>query len=554
MNALFSMIKYIRKNSKLWLCGILFPAFFSMVTNIYFANTLQDYVTKITEHQTSLQMISKMLILSLPVLLLLSCMDNIGLYIFSLFLTSTENELRYDFYNSLVRTPLKNLQKLSQGEFITRYNTDIEQSAQIVSYDIFGVVYPLIVGTGYIVAVLLADFKIGFLMILLGVAIIILNFLFVYKMKDAQAEILRAKETYVSNCNDAIRGKMSIRQYSAQRVMGQKTSEAANNLYNKECGAVRLETMKILTSDAVANSCIHLLTPIACIMAARGHISISVVLFIQQLCRCFIMYTQNFATSFVHYSEHSLSFERVNAVISFENELTENRISRCENIPKNFTVTFQNVNVAYGNHQILKDVSFTAFPGECIGIIGESGSGKSTLVKALMQMIDYQGEIYIGEKNCKNHSLYMLRKYIAYSPEHSDIFPTTVHDNIQYGSLNATEDEITCAAEMAGITTHREVLRRNIGENGNQLSGGQKQKISIARALLKKAPIYIFDEPTAALDADSESKILHTIVKLKQEGKCILLITHKASTLHIADRILRVDNGKVYQIPHGAKP
>lgn len=549
MKALFSMIKYIRQNWGLWVCGILFPAFFSTATNIYFANLLQDYVTKITEHQTSFQGISKILILSLPVLLLLSCIDNIGLYIFSLFLASTENELRHDFYNSLVCTPIKNLQKINQGEFITRYNTDIEQSAQIVSYDIFGVIYPLIVGTGYMVAVLLADFRIGFLMILLGVTVIILNFLFVRRMKRAQAEILQAKEAYASNCSDVIRGKMSIRQYSAQKEMSQKTGEAANKLYKKECRAVMLGTIKLLTSDAVANSCIYLLTPIACIMAACGHIGVSVVLFIHQLCRCFIMYTQNFATSFVHYSEHSLSFERVNPVISFENELTESSVSRCKNIPENFAVTFQNVCVTYGNHQVLKDVSFTAFPGECIGIIGESGSGKSTLVKALMQMIDYQGEIYIGGENCKNLSLHMLRKYIAYSPEHNDIFPTTVYDNIQYGNLNAAEDEINYAATMAGITTHREnFLQRNIGDNGDQLSGGQKQRVSIARALLKEAPIYIFDEPTAALDADSEQKILNTILKLKQDGKCILLITHKVSTLRIADRILRIDDGEVYQI------
>lgn len=187
MKALFSMIKYIRRNWKLWVCGILFPAFFSTATNIYFANRLQDYVAKITGYQTSFQEIFKMLILTLPVLLLLSCIDDMGLYIFSLFLASTENELRYDFYNSLVCTPLKNLLKFNQGEFITRYNTDIEQSAQIVAYDIFGVIYPLIVGTGYMAAVLLADFRIGFLMILLGVTVIILNFLFVRRMKCIQA-------------------------------------------------------------------------------------------------------------------------------------------------------------------------------------------------------------------------------------------------------------------------------------------------------------------------------------------------------------------------------
>ena len=365
MKALFSMIKYIRKSWRLWVCGILFPAFFSMAANIYFANILQDYVAKITKYQTSLQEISKMLLFSLPVLLLLSCMDNIGLYIFSLFLASTESELRYDFYESYVRTPLKNLQKLNQGEVITRYNTDIEQSAQIISYDIFGVIYPLVVGTGYIVAVLLADSRIGFLMLLLGATVILLNFLFVRRMKHAQAEILQAKETYVSNCSDAIKGKMSIRHYSAHKMMRQKTGEAANNLYRKECKAVSLETMKSLTSDAVAIGCIYLLTPIACIMAARGHIGIATVLFIHQLCRCFIMYTQNLAASFVHYSEHTLSFERVNMILSFENELTGNQFSRCGSIPENFTVTFQNVSVSYGNHQILKDLSFTAFPGEC---------------------------------------------------------------------------------------------------------------------------------------------------------------------------------------------
>ena len=549
MKALFSMMKYLRKNWKLWVCGILLPAFFSTATNIYFANNLQDYVAKITEHQTPFQEISKMLLLVLPVLLLFSCIDDMGLYIFSLFLTSTENELRYDFYNSLVCTPLKNLQKLNQGEFITRYNTDIEQSAQIVSHDMFGVIYPLIVGTGYMVAVLLADFRIGSLMVFLGVTVIVLNFLFVRRMKRMQAEILQAKETYASNCSDAIRGKMSIRQYSAQKVMSKKIGEAANKLYKKECRAVQLEALKFLTSDTVANSCIYLLTPLACIIATLGYIGIPVVLFIHQLCRCFIMYTQNFATSFIHYSEHSQSFERVNFVISYENEIIESRVNRCGNVPRNFTVTFENVCVTYGNHQVLKEISFTAFPGECIGIIGESGSGKSTLVKALMQMIDYQGDIYIGGENCKNLPLCLLRKYIAYSPEHNDIFPTTVCENIQFGNLNATEDEIIHAGEATGITTHRDdFLQRTIGEMGDQLSGGQKQRVSIARALLKKAPIYIFDEPTAALDADSESKILNIILKLKREGKCILLITHKTSTLHVADRILRIDDGKVYHV------
>lgn len=547
MKALLSMMKYIRRNRKLWVCGIFVPAFFSTATNLYFADRLQRYVIMITERRASLWEIFGMLLITLFVLLLLSWIDGMGLYAFSLFSAFTENELRDDFYDRLVRTPMKNLQKIGRGEFLIRYNTDIEQSTQIASRDMFGVLYPLFVGTGYMIAVLKADFRIGMIMVLLGGIVILLNFIFVRRIKQVQTEILQAKEACASSCSDAIRGKMSIRQYCAQRTMSRKIEEAAEQLYQRECCRVRLETLKILTSGMAADSCMYLLTPFACIMAVFGSIGVPVVLFIHQLCRCFIMYTKSFAISFLQYSEHSLSFERVNSVLSFEDEKAENRGCRRGRAPGNYAVTFRNVCVAYGNRQVLKDVSFTVSPGECIGIVGESGSGKSTLVKALMQMIEYQGEIFLGEENCRNLSLDILRKSIAYAPEHNDIFPVAVYENIRYGNLMASEEEINHAAAMAGITEDRETFfRRDVGENGGQLSGGQRQKVSLARALLKNAPVYIFDEPTAALDAEAETILLNTVLQLKQEGKCILLITHKASTLHVADRILRVEGGCVF--------
>ena len=525
MKALFSMMKYIRRNRKLWVWGIFIPAFFSTATNLYFADRLQRYVIMITERRASLWEILGMLLITLFVLLLLSWIDGMGLYAFSLFSAFTENELRDDFYDRLVRTPMKNLQKIGRGEFLIRYNTDIEQSTQIASRDMFGVLYPLFV-------------------VLLGGIVILLNFIFVRRIKQVQTEILQAKEVCASSCSDAIRGKMSVRQYCVQRTMSRKIEEAAEQLYQRECCRVRLETLKILTSGMVADSCMYLLTPFACIMAVFGSIGVPVVLFIHQLCRCFIMYTKNFAISFLQYSEHSLSFERVNSVLSFEDEKAENRGCRQGRDPGNYAVTFRNVCVAYGNRQVLKDVSFTVSPGECIGIVGESGSGKSTLVKALMQMIEYQGEIFLGEENCRNLSLDILRKSIAYAPEHNDIFPVAVYENIRYGNLTATEEEVRHAAAMAGITEDRETFfRRDVGENGDQLSGGQRQKVSLARALLKNAPVYIFDEPTAALDAEAETILLNTVLQLKQEGKCILLITHKASSLYVADRILRVEGG-----------
>lgn len=548
MKVLYSMMKYICKNRWLWLLGIIIPAFSSTATNIYFASRLQDYIVQVTEQQSPFQSVSKTLIITLFALMILSCIDNFGLYMFSLFCVYTEKELRNDYYRSIVNTSLNNMQRLNHGELISRYNTDIEHSAKIVSDDIFGVIYPLIVGIGYMTAVFLSNLWIGIIMFLLGVMAITLNFMFVNKMKRAQEEILKAKEVYISNCNNAIRGKISIRQYSAKEMMSKKINQAAGQLYRKECNAVGLEMMKLLTSDALANSCNYLLTPLACVAAVLGYMSVPIVLFIHQLCRCFIMYTQNFANSFVDFKKHALSYERVNLIKSFKSEVAESIGNRNESFPENCVITFKNVCVSYKKNQILKDVSFTVLPGECVGIIGESGSGKSTLVKTLMQMIDYSGEIYIGEKNCKNIDLHSLREHIAFSPEHSDVFHDTVYENIRFGNLNALEDDINYVASRAAIMHRETFLYRNVGENGEQLSGGQKQKVSIARALLKNAPIIIFDEPTAALDADSESKIIDTILKLKEEGKSILLITHKNSTLCIADRILHIKEGKVFQV------
>jgi len=541
------MAKYIRVNSnwKLWLWGILIPAFFSMATNIYFARQLQYYVSQITRHQASLLDIVKQLMIVLLVLLILSCIDNFGLYLFSLFKNSAENELRYDFYSKILHTPLSSLQNLNHGELITQYNTDIEQSTNLISSDIFGIVYPFMVGIGYTTAMLLTDHRIGIVMAGLGIFVITANFVFIRKMRRIQSEILQAQEIYTSACSDAIRGKMSIRQYSAEHLIGKKIEHTAYWLYKKENKAIQLQALKLLTSEALANSCIYLLTPLACLMAVYGYIGVPAILFIHQLCRCFIMYTQNFAVSFLSYNEHSLSFERMNPILSLENESEKN--CSCEHGPLSVDdgITFDNVRAAYGHQQILKGISFSALPGECVGIIGQSGSGKSTLVKAFMRLIDYHGNIYIGKEHCRNIPLHVLRKYIAYVPEHSEVFPAAVYENIRYGKYNATDDEINNAAERAGIEK---------GENGEQLSGGQKQKVSIARALLKNAPIFIFDEPTAALDAASESKILNTIEDLKREGKCIFLITHKHSSLRVADRILKMEDGKIYPVDFEVEP
>ena len=545
MQTMFSMSKYIRRNLKLWIAGLFIPVFASLATNIFFAERLQKFSALLLDSQMSFTETVVMLSAALLILLLLSVIDDIGLYLFSLFAITTENELRQDFYSSMIHASLKELQQFNRGELITRYNTDAGQCTGIVSYDVHGMIYQVSVGMGYLIAVMVYDLWIGFIMLALGFGVILMNYLLLRRIIVAQTEIIKANEEYTLNCSNAIQGKMSIRQYSAGGMMTNKIEASSRLACQKEYRYVWLQTLKILTSDSLANICTYLLTPLACIFAVYGYISIPAVLFIHQICRYFIMYTQNLGTSYINYKTHELSYDRFKEVLSMTDEEAERGRAEDKDFPADNSVSFERVSVYYKERRILNDVSFAIRPGEITCLAGESGSGKSSLVKALLQMADYQGRICIGDRDCADMPIDILRGHISLSPEHGDLFNTTVYENIQFGNLSAAEQEIDLAARRAAITGGMSFMQRNAGENGSQLSGGQKQRVSIARAILKNAPVIILDEPTAALDAVSEAKLLDTITSLKQESRCILIISHKESTLRAADRILYIEDGKV---------
>lgn len=546
MRTLISMVQYIRRNLVIWFIGMLVPALFSLATNVYFANRLEAYTAYLMGDNPLFWHVAVMMAFSIPVLLLLSGIDDVGRYIFSFLVASVDNTIKQDFYIGMTRASLKDLQRFSKGELITRYCTDAEQSTSIIVMDINGVIYPLIVGIGYLTAVLYENIWIGIIMVTLGVGVIVLNFLFYKRIIHLQKEILRSCEGYTRNCNDAIHGKMSIRQYAAKGIMAGKIERSAKMIYQKELQQTSLQVLKVLTSDALANICTYLLTPLACIFAVYGYIGIPVVLFIHQICRNFITYTQNFANSFIQLNTHALSYERLRSIMVLPAEYMQ--IDNCTDVLlPNESIIFENVNVSYGEHRVLKNVNLFIQPGEIVCLVGESGSGKTTLVKALLQMVDYQGRILIGGVDCKDIPLSVLRGHIGLSPEHNDLFPMSVYDNIKFGDLYASELEIDSVMEKAAIKDLNEMKERQAGESGSFLSGGQRQKVSFARVLLKNSPVIILDEPTAALDNESELQILSTIENLKKEGKSVLMITHKLSSLPIADRIFRIEDGEILE-------
>ena len=213
-------------------------------------------------------------------------------------------------------------------------------------------------------------------------------------------------------------------------------------------------------------------------------------------------------------------------------------------------VTVDNISFSYdGTHNALNNVSFEVKPGQMIAFVGPSGAGKSTIANLIPRFYDVNaGTIKIDDFNIRDVTLKSLREQIGIVPQETILFSTTVMENIRYGRLNATDEEVIAAAKAANadefITQLPEGYQTMIGERGMNLSGGQRQRMAIARAMLKNPRILILDEATSALDTESE-KIVQSALEELMVGRTSFVIAHRLSTIFDADQIFVIDHGHI---------
>lgn len=213
-------------------------------------------------------------------------------------------------------------------------------------------------------------------------------------------------------------------------------------------------------------------------------------------------------------------------------------------------VEFKNIEFSYdGIQPVLKNISMTVNPGQTVAIVGHSGSGKSTLINLIPRFYDPQaGEILIDGQNIQKVTLESLRKHAAYVSQEVVLFNDTIKNNIRYGTPEATDEQIVDAAKAAAA--HKFIMETEdgyetvLGERGSRLSGGQRQMISIARAMLKNAPILLLDEATSALDSKSE-RFVQDSLDILMKGRTSIVIAHRLSTIVKADRIFVFNDGEI---------
>ncbi|MFQ5555885.1 MAG: ABC transporter ATP-binding protein, partial [Acidimicrobiia bacterium] len=250
------------------------------------------------------------------------------------------------------------------------------------------------------------------------------------------------------------------------------------------------------------------------------------------------------------FTRASVGAERIGRLLEIEPEIQDAPGARAAE-QLDGDVRFHRVSFAYENEQVLDDVSFAIAPGEHVALVGPSGAGKSTIVSLLLRLYDpASGVILIDGVSLAGYQQESLRREIGLVLQDSIMFGTSIRENISYGKPDAELAEIREAARLADIDDFIESLPDGydtvLGEMGSTISGGQRQRLAIARALVKRPTLLLFDEPTASLDAASSAEVRHTITNL-QRGRTVLVITHDVGLAQCFDRVMVLERGRIVE-------
>lgn len=431
---------------------------------------------------------------------------------------------------------------------------DIERGASginfLMRFMVFNIV-PTLLEISMVIGVLIYNYTIGFSVITLVAIIAYVSFS--VKTTDWRVKFIReANKADSESNNHAID---SLLNYETTKYFSNEHFEAER--YDKDLEAWELAKRKNRLSLFALNGGQALIIAIAVtammMLAAHNVANGSMTLGDFVLINAFIMQIfmpLNFLGFVYREIKGSLAnIEHLFKLMAIKPKIT-NRSDAKELQVSNGQVKFENVSFAYNpNRTIINNVSFTVESGEKVAIVGPSGHGKSTLMKLLFRFYDTtDGAIYIDDQNIKNVTMESLRVNIGVVPQDTVLFNDSIFENVRYGRPTATDEEVESAIALAHLDDFIAKLPDGagtiVGERGLKLSGGEKQRVAIARTILKNPRILIFDEATSSLDSHSEQAILSAFKEISKSASS-LVIAHRLSTIVDADKILFVENGEI---------
>ena len=459
-------------------------------------------------------------------------------------------DLRYDVFSHVEEFSLSEFNELGTSSLITRSTNDINQIQQVLVMLLrMAVAAPIM----FIGALIMAISKDAPLSIIFAVAIpMVLIILGV--VSKFSIPLFKSMQVKIDKINRVVReGLMGIRVVRAFNRT--EYEESRFNDASKDLTDTAIKVNKIMAFMMPIMMLLFNIMSVALIWFGAKRIDIGemavgdLMAFIQYSMQV-MMSVIMVAMIFIMVPRAEASADRIVEVLETEPVIEDKKDTVKAEAEKGH-LQFKNVEFRYpgAEQPVLSNINFEARPGETTAIIGSTGSGKSALINLIPRFYDVEsGEILVDGVNIKDMAQHDLRNKIGVVPQKAILFSGTIADNIRYGKLDATQEEIEHAAEIAQasgfISEMKEGYESEIDQGGNNVSGGQKQRLSIARALVRKPEIYIFDDSFSALDFKTDAK-LRSALKDETKDATVIIVAQRVSTVMDADRIIVLDEGKI---------
>ena len=461
--------------------------------------------------------------------------------------------LRRDVFSKVQNFSNAEFDKFSTSSLITRTTNDITQIQQVVFMIIRILFYAPIIGIGGIFKALQKSSSMSWIialavLVLLGLILIVFSVAFP-KFKIIQKLIDRLNLVARENLS----GIMVIRAFNTQKFEEKRFDKANLDLTKVSLFVNRIMVVMMPAMMLIMNGVSILIVWVGAHQIANSSMQVGDMMAFMQYAMQIIFSFLMLAIMFIMIPRASVSGQRIAEVLETDASIKDPKNPKNLNTAKG-EIEFKNVSFRYkgAEENMLKNITFKAKPGQTTAIVGSTGSGKTTLVNLILRFYDVtEGEILIDGINIKDLNQSELRKQIGYVPQKGILFSGTIRSNLMYANENATEEDIVKTAKIAQAMEFIEKTPKNfdteISQGGSNVSGGQKQRLSIARTLLKKPKIYIFDDSFSALDFKTAAKLKK---ELKNETKdsTVIIVAQRISTIKNSEQIIVLDKGKIVGI------
>ena len=459
-------------------------------------------------------------------------------------------DLRSNIFRKVIGFSNAELDRFSTASLITRSTNDVQQIQFVTVMLLRMVLYAPILAIGGIINIRQYQSGMSWI-IVLAVAMVLCLILVLLIVAMPKFKIM---QTLVDRVNlvarEILTGIPVIRAFSREKREEERFDEA-----NKDLTRVMLFTNR--TMSIMMPMLMLMMNGVAALIIWVGSKKIDSGVLEVGAMTAFITYSMLIIMGFLMLTMVSIMLPRAGVAADRIQEILDtemtivNKDNAMKNAPISAEVRFDHVNFKYpdGGENVLTDIDFTAKPGQTTAIIGSTGCGKSTLVKLIPRFFDVtEGSITVGGTDVRDYSIETLRAQIGYVPQKAVLFSGDIHSNITYGAPGATEQDMKEAAEIAQaadfIGEKAEGYQSPIAQGGTNVSGGQKQRLSIARAIARHPKIYIFDDSFSALDFKTDTALRKALSE-KTKDATVIIVAQRVSTILNADQILVLENGKM---------